>query len=389
LVLAYDVTDTTLLIYLLRGKRLVKAVARDIHRKKLDNDIRTLLQAMEASGDRMTFDDLGRFNCALSKKLYDLLLGDDLLKEMPQGAHLTIIPDDSLGVLPFEMLVLNQGGKVVTDKEIPYVTGAEFFGDRNPISYNQSVTALTLARTYGKAKGAVKKMLVMADPIFESRDARLRTISDTRVLSSRAPDDDVKCVLPFTRLDLTGKLATELNKLYEGQCTVYIGLDASKDAFEKRIAPGLEQYNRIVFATHGYFGKDLSCRGINEPVLVLTLVPVGTDGYLRMSEVMGLKMNADVAALTACQTALGKVLSGEGTMGMGRAFQSAGTRAVLMSLWSVEPTASVGLVQQFFGYRKEGKNNLEALQLARKKVRDDGYDHPFFWAAFVLSGEID
>ena len=278
---------------------------------------------------------------------------------------------------------------MVTDKEIPYVTGAEFFCDRNPISYNQSVTALTLARTYGKAKGAVKKMLVMADPIFESRDARLRTISDTRVLSSRAPDDDVKCVLPFTRLDLTGKLATELNKLYEGQCTVYIGLDASKDAFEKRIAPGLEQYNRIVFATHGYFGKDLSCRGINEPVLVLTLVPMGTDGYLRMSEVMGLKMNADIVALLASQTGLGKVLAGEGTMSMGRAFQVAGARSVLMSFWQVEVDSSVRLVQTFFNGLKDGKNNLEALQLARKKIRDDGYDHPFFWAAFVLVCEVD
>jgi CHAT domain-containing protein len=60
----------------------------------------------------------------------------------------------------------------------------------------------------------------------------------------------------------------------------------------------------MVFATHGYFGKDLP--GIQEPVLILTLVdqPKGQDGFLRMSEVMGLKMNADVVALTACQTGL-------------------------------------------------------------------------------------
>jgi len=55
---------------------------------------------------------------------------------------------------------------------------------------------------------------------------------------------------------------------------------------------------------------------------VFTLVPPGTDGYLRMSEVMGLKMNADMVALTACQTGLGKELSGEGVMSMGRAFHS-------------------------------------------------------------------
>ena len=66
-----------------------------------------------------------------------------------------------------------------------------------------------------------------------------------------------------------------------------------------------------------------------EPVLVLTLVPPGTDGFLRMTEVMGLNMNADIVALTACQTGLGKRTAGEGTMGMGRAFQYAGAKSVL------------------------------------------------------------
>ncbi|MEI6135562.1 MAG: CHAT domain-containing protein, partial [Desulfomonile sp.] len=138
---------------------------------------------------------------------------------------------------------------------------------------------------------------------------------------------------------------------------------------------------------HGYFGKGLP--GINEPVLVFTLVPPGKDGYLRMSEVMGLKMNADMVALTACQTGLGKNISGEGTMGMGRAFQYAGAKSVLMSLWSVEESSSVDLVEGFFRHIKEGKNKLEALKLARDEIRKNGYDHPFFWASFILVGEVN
>jgi CHAT domain-containing protein len=151
----------------------------------------------------------------------------------------------------------------------------------------------------------------------------------------------------------------------------------------------LDNFGSMIFATHGYFGKELP--GIMEPVLVLTLVdqPEGQDGFLRLSEVMGLKIDADMVALTACQTGLGRRISGEGTMGMGRAFQHAGAKSVLMSLWSVSETSSVKLVESFFRNLKEGKPKLEALRLARKEIRDQGYDHPFFWAPFILVGEVE
>ena len=98
-------------------------------------------------------------------------------------------------------------------------------------------------------------------------------------------------------------------------------------------------------------------------------------------------MNADIVALTACQTGLGKRTAGEGTMGMGRAFQYTGARSVLMSLWSVSEVASVNLVKHFFRNLKEGKSKSESLMLARNEVRKKGFDHPFFWAAFILVGE--
>ena len=118
-----------------------------------------------------------------------------------------------------------------------------------------------------------------------------------------------------------------------------------------------------------------------------SLVPPGSDGYLRMSEVMGLRLNADLVALTACQTGVGNRVSGEGMMGMGRAFQYAGARSVLMSLWAVSEKASVMLVEEFFRNLKEGKGRLEALTTARSAIRKAGFDHPFYWAPFVLVGE--
>ena len=144
--------------------------------------------------------------------------------------------------------------------------------------------------------------------------------------------------LSFKRLEMTGQLARHLEQLDPSKTDLFSGFRASKaNLFQQP----LENYRSLVFATHGYFGKDLP--GIMEPVLVLTLVdqPKEKDGFLRMTEVMDLKLNADIVALTACQTGLGKRVSGEGTMNMGRAFQYAGAKSVLMSLWSVEQTASV------------------------------------------------
>jgi CHAT domain-containing protein len=192
--------------------------------------------------------------------------------------------------------------------------------------------------------------------------------------------------LEIPRLPLTGKLGESLKKADPIKTDLYEGLKAQKAVLLKK---DLTPYRSCVFATHGYFGKDLP--GIKEPVLILTLPnqPEGQDGFLRMSEVMGLRLNADMVALTACQSGLGRVISGEGAMGMGRAFQYAGAKSVLMSLWSVAESSSVDLVTSFFKHLREGKNKLEALKLAREEIRKAGYDHPFFWAPFILVGEVD
>jgi CHAT domain-containing protein/tetratricopeptide (TPR) repeat protein len=395
-VLAYHVTDPGIIIYLTRGKILIRGLFKPIPRKDVDELVRKFLQPMELGPDDSITEKLGKFDFGSGNELADLLLAD-ILPDIPKNTPLIIIPDGSLGVVPFEMLVLNDGGKIVTDDKRPQTSGAEFFGDRNPISYYQSITALTLARTLGKQKKTQDRLLVIADPVFEMKDARAQgKKSETKLTGTEASfyEDLMASVeegkvggLRFTRLPLTGELAENLSTSFKGACTLYTGLKANKDTFMKEVVPSLGDYSKVVFATHGYFGKGLP--GINEPVLVFTLVPPGTDGYLRMSEVMGLKMNADMVALTACQTGLGKELSGEGVMGMGRAFQFAGAKSVLMSLWSVSEKSSTTLVENFFKNLKDGKNKLEALKLAREDIRQQGYDHPFYWAGFILVGEVN
>ncbi len=391
--LTYDVTDSGLLVFLTRGKEILKARFRSIHRSELDELVRRFRAPLEINPGDPVEGKLESFDFSAGRRMGALLL-DDILTDLPRGVPVTVIPDDVLGVLPFEMLVLNEGGRVVNVKGIPCVRGGEFFGDRNPVSYYQSITALTLVRTYGRTSAGSGRLLVIADPVFNIGDSRLQGREKNSELAGKnarphralmVAVEDGEYGLAFGRLPLTGQLANSLGKMYSGRATLLTGLEATKDRFRDQIVPSLGLYDKIVFATHGYFGKDLP--GINEPVLVLTAVPPGRDGYLRMSEVMGLQMNAEIVALTACQSGMGRRISGEGTMGMGRAFQYAGARSVLMSLWSVSEKSSVLLVESFFRWLRKGKDKLEALSLARRDVRDAGYDHPFFWAPFILVGE--
>ncbi|MEW6533092.1 MAG: tetratricopeptide repeat protein [Thermodesulfobacteriota bacterium] len=391
--LAYDVTDQGLLIYLTRGKELVKGVFKPVQRTEIEEGLRCFLKALDvtSSEDNPT-ERLKSFDFAAGKRLADLLLGE-VLGELPEGAPLIVIPDDCLGVMPLEMLVLSDGGSLNLSGDVPQTAGVRFFGDRNPLVYYQSITALTLARTLQDRTDLQARLLVIADPVFAANDPRTRRpvqLADvetartaSRIMSAMKKEGLADIEVP--RLPLTGNLAISLSQLYQDECDVYVGLDASKETFLTRIAPSLTQYGSIVFATHGFV--DSSARGMAEPMLVLTLVPPGTDGLLKASEVMGLKMNASVVTLVACQTGLGRQVSGEGTMGMGRAFQYAGAKSVLMSMWSVAETSSIQLVQAFFTYLAQGQAKAEALRLARADLRNNGYDHPFFWAPFILVGE--
>jgi len=394
-IVEYHSTEKGLIIYLVKGRTLVKGIFKPIPAKEIERLVRLVRTPVEIMPGRGSIDEkLKSFDLAACGRLSEVLLAE-ALQEIPRGAPLVVVPDRCLGVLPFEMLVLNDGGTISRGGQSFAVIGADFLTARHPLSYYQSITALTLARTLRPKGESHDRVLVVADPVFEMKDLRAQEAAGTARLAGieaqlyrdlmAAVEDGKVGGVRFSRLPLTGLLAMDLSKTFQGHCTTYTGLNANKEAFLTNVSPQLRAYGKIVFATHGYAGPALP--GIQEPVLLLSLVPPGTDGYLRLSEVMGLEMNADIVALTACQTGLGKEVFGEGVMGMGRAFQFAGACSVLVSLWSVAEQASVMLVEEFFRQLKDGKGKLEALGEARNHIRKQGYDHPFFWAAFVLAGE--
>ena len=388
----FDVSTEGVGVKLIKCKDIAQTFYTKWKLEELEKDIVKFRQPFEQI-------KLQEFDYALGNALYRKLLMP-VLAQVPKGVSLIIIPDGILATLPFEALVVS--GKPSwkkVEKDWPdalkdYPEDLTFLADEHPISYYQSITALTLARNAEAKIKANHNLLVIADPVFDLTDKRAQSAGQTKISEQEKKnntalmqtiEDTSQGGFKLKRLAQTTELSDNLNKIYGPNCLTLTGLKANKSDFLNKVAPSLEQYSGIVFATHGVMSTHIP--GLMEPFLALTMAPPGTDGFLKMSDVLGLKMNADIVALTACQTGLGKELSGEGVMSMGRAFQYAGAKSVLMSLWSVSESGSVLLTERFFQHLKEGKSKLDSLKAARDDIRNAGYKHPFFWSAFILVGE--
>lgn len=388
-VIVYDLLGEGIGIKVLKGRKILDARYLDWKNSNLEQEIAQFRQSFEHA----KFED---FRPDLAFTLFQTLL-EEPLKQIPAGSDVTIIPDGALALLPFEALVASGRATWRKARWGDRPEGLTYFGDLYPVVYSQSLTAMTLVRNLRKKRIEGDKILVMADPVFEANDERAQTVSPgsgsggpgggeyLRLMATIKEDSGG--TFKLNRLRETSNLAQNLSRLYGTSCQSYVGLQSNKKTFFDEVAPEMDRYRSVVFATHGLAGNQVP--GIMEPVLMLSMIPEGSDGYLKMSEVAGLKMNADVAALTACQTGTGVRMAGEGVISMGRAFQSAGAKSVLMSLWSIAEEPSVLMMEEFFKRLKEGKTKREAWSQATAECRKAGFDHPFFWAAFVMVGEAE
>lgn len=312
--------------------------------------------------------DLAALDLAPGRELHDLLL-----KGVARpGERLIVVPDGALGLLPFEALVVSVPAKLALGQgeHGPFPLGARYLGDETEVTYAQSAATLSLLRARARAaEGGLA--LAVVDPSFggvEPAVAAWRAMgaAGTRAKGARAAPE------AFPRLEKTRELGALFTRLFPG-AQVLQGERAGK---KELAGVDLSSVRYAVFGTHGLLDAEVPYA--REPALVLS------GGLLTMSEVMALKLPAEVVALTACQTGVGKSVGGEGVMGMGRAFQYAGAESVLMSLWPVAEDGSVALTSAFFTALKEGAAPRAALRRARETVRRAGYEHPFYWAAFIL-----
>jgi CHAT domain-containing protein len=155
-----------------------------------------------------------------------------------------------------------------------------------------------------------------------------------------------------------------------------------KDASESNFKKAGSIFTRIHFATHGKFQADSPLSSG-----LYLAKDADNDGMLTVGELYSMKLEADLVTLSACETGLGKIASGDDVVGLTRGFLYAGTRSIVASLWSVDDQATAALMQAFYS-NLASMNKREALRQAQIKTRVT-FPHPFYWAAFQLTGRAE
>jgi CHAT domain-containing protein len=267
-------------------------------------------------------------------------------------------------------------------------------------------TLAVLRRELGQYQRATKGIVVLADPVFERTDSRvkLRVRGNTqdRTASAAKTEERAELALEVTRAaEETGVARDGLfiprlpgTRREAEQILSMVSADEGKGAFDfaasRLTATSLElsQYRFVHFATHGFLNSvhpELS--GI-----VLSLFDEEgnpQDGFMRAHEVFKLKLGAELVVLSACQTGLGKEVKGEGLVGLTRGFMYAGAPRVVVSLWNVSDEATAELMTRFYrGMLRKGLAPAAALRSAQVSLmKERKWSAPFYWAAFTLQGE--
>jgi CHAT domain-containing protein len=234
---------------------------------------------------------------------------------------------------------------------------------------------------------------VFADPVLQEDDPRVtqKAGAAAAAVPERARRDlarsaDETGLDAFRRLPFTRSEADDIVSL-AGGAPVLKALDF--EASRARATSGeLSDYRIVHFATHGLLNNEHP----ELSGLVLSLVrPDGQpqDGFLRLHDVFNMKLGADVVVLSACRTALGRDVRGEGLVGLTRGFWYAGAPRVVASLWDVRDQATAELMKRFYrGLLRDGLRPAAALREAQLGMRKDPrWSAPYYWAGFVLQGE--
>ena len=402
--LAFEVTEPLTLVFVVRPGRVEKVIEVNKTRQQLQQMVRAFRQVFVEVGRSGDLAALSKFDVRLGRQLYDLLLRE-ALAGVGQDEKVLLVPDEMLALLPWEALVerLPEGELEWEERGHGlFPRGVVYVGDRRVFSYWQSASSLSVLRRLG-GPVAGRRLLAVADPVFGPDDPRLGRAAKRpagQAEQLRMMRELSGAVLKrmgwerFERLRETGQMVERLRGRFGDRLRALTGLEANESRLKQE---KLEGYGAAVaFMTHGILDERVPY--LQQAALVLSHPELtgewakgftDSDGYLSMSELMGLWMPTELALALACQTGLGGELAGEGVMHLGRAFQYAGARSVLMSLWSVELESTMLLGERVLAELEAGKAKDEALLAARRLLRQKGYEHPLFWAGFILVGERD
>jgi CHAT domain-containing protein len=364
--------------------------------------------------------DIPAFDVALGHELYSLLL-KPVEAGWKSSKSLIVVTNGALGLLPLSLLP-TAPAQIAANEDILFSSykSVPWLARTHAVTMVPSSAALRTLRHLPPGKPERSELIAFGDPHFsrEQHDEAMKPVQVADA-SGAAPTANTRGG-PLKRRNspkLEGVDSAELALLPRLPDTadelksIALALQADpskvlhlgKDANEKNVkTTDLSGFKVLAFATHGLVPGELN--GLTQPALALSAPGVSGaegDGLLTMEEILALKLDADWVVLSACNTGAGSGAGAEAASGLGRAFFYAGTRALLVTNWSVHSQSARELVTDLFKRQAADKHLArgEALRQAMMAMVDgqgytDGagkiefaYAHPLFWAPYTIIGD--
>lgn len=321
-----------------------------------------------------------------SRKLFAKLFPEEEGRAAVASAQrLLISPNHVLWRVPFAALVTNGHGP------------PEYLGADKCITYTPSLTLFAQSRGQapGLAAGAKPSAVVVGNPVFDRQPVRSASAGGapgSLAEGHESPRGERHYVFskgrPPRALPRTKSEAEAIARLYGS--TPLTEERATEAALRERI----ETADVIHLATHGYLHP---VRPMSSGVLLTVpekepeIGETTNDGVLQAWEIYSqLKLRAELAVFSACETGRGEIVLNEGIIGLTRALQYAGARTIVASRWKVADQSTATLMVAFHRYLRQGLAKDEALRRAMALVRENrATAHPYYWAPFFLMGDPD
>jgi CHAT domain-containing protein len=291
--------------------------------------------------------------------------------------RLIVIPDGILQYIPFQVLTELPGS------DEPLIAHHEIINA-------PSASTLVLMRQETSGRPVAPNLLAaFGDPVFPSNYALKSPATKVDSGEQRGLASNQVDTLDPNTVQQLFFAKQELNVLRNlappDETLIYSDFDATRERLREL---DLRQYRILHFATHGL----LNARQPELSGLVLSLVdrdgrPVA--GFVGLADIYNLRAPVDLVVLSACRTALGQEMRGEGLIGLTRGFMYAGASSVVASLWKVDDEATAELMKRFYSnLLQRGMTPAAALREAQNSIRQEPqWRSPYYWAAFTLQGE--
>ena len=305
------------------------------------------------------------FNSEASYNLYGEIV-KPIVQNIAKEQKIIFSSCAELSYLPFEFLVTNYNN---SESPFSYKSNKFLLTDYD-ISYSPS-PAVFIQQQKNNLKNSGKVLLV-GDPVINSDT---HEFASRRGLLSESPG--IPRNFAFLPLKYSGQEVNSIGEIITAN-TILLGKDATETNFKQNA-----ELSRIIhLSTHSFLYN-------KQPLIFFSnKYDAENDGFLEAGEIVQLKLNSDLVVLSSCNSGLGNIDKSEGILGLTKAFFEAGSKSVVVSLWDVNDKYTSKLMALFYEKLSMGYGKSKALRLAKTEFIKKYSPNPYYWGAFVISGNI-